>query len=979
MKPSKIIKSQIDSPQKSSLGPWLWLSAGFVVSLVSLVYYFFQKRSKSQPREKETIASPLPALPQVREVEAQPFQPDNTLLLWVSLAALILAVAGQFFIRAERIWIGVALSVAAVCLFVIAFWRQPGPLIRLNTWTSPVSTPKSAVQIGIPALGASVLLAGLSFWLFGKEEVPSIYPWLLHFASVGSLIFASFHLAKFNASAQKSENEKRWTMAEAGLFVLILAIAAFMRLYRFDQIPFGFWYDEADNGLSALSILTQPGYLPVFVKSTNLPAHYLYLIAFVFQTIGISTLTLRTVSVAFGLATVAASYFLGSELFNRRMGFVLAFFLAVSRWDVNWSRIGMHGVSVPFFEILSMVLLLRALRRQNLLDYSLAGLSLGLGLCFYTPLYVFPFVVAAFLLVLWANRHDLVLVSWRGFFIVALGFLIVSVPISQFALRQTESFSGRLNVTSIFTGKTVGEGWRAVGKTTQEHLVMFHYSGDNNGRHNLPGEPMLDLVSGTLMLLGFALSLRRIRQPASFLSVAWLLIMLMPGIFSLDFESPQSLRAIGSLPAANLLAVIPIHALWQEWENSSVKRSRAAFVLQLVPVLLVMGYLNYHVYFDLQAQNADTWRSFSTPETLIGRAMDKLRPQTDFYISIFYHNSPTVLFLAPDITNSFPLVTYDTLPIPLENKRRTVFFIDLDREPFFRQAQQYYPNADFKEYKDTNGSPVLYQVTLDPSDIEASQGITVSYYPDANWQEPPVLVETKSAISADWKDGETAQSVKWQGVIFADRFGVYRFSLQSPSPTEMYLDEAPIQLKAGADGTFTAEVELAKGSHNLVLKTQAAEGHFELQWQPPEGELVSIPSSRLYLPPISNNGLLGYYYENGDWQAPPAYLQIDPWIHYYYHTQPLQRPYTIEWVGRIKIEQEGDYVFWLESYDESMLYIDEQLVTSAYQEGTIHLSPGFHPIRLRYADRTGYTHINFYWKPPDAERESVPQEVLFLP
>ena len=46
--------------------------------------------------------------------------------------------------------------------------------------------------------------------------------------------------------------------------VAIFAIAAFMRLYRFDQVPFGTWYDEANAGLEALRIINEPGYLPVF-------------------------------------------------------------------------------------------------------------------------------------------------------------------------------------------------------------------------------------------------------------------------------------------------------------------------------------------------------------------------------------------------------------------------------------------------------------------------------------------------------------------------------------------------------------------------------------------------------------------------------------------------------------------------------------------------------------------------------------------
>ena len=176
----------------------------------------------------------------------------------------------------------------------------------------------------------------------------------------------------------------------------------------------------------------------------------------------------------------------------------------------------MHGVTVPFFEILSAANDLLALRKQNLVCYALAGLSLGLGLCFYTPLYLFPFVIGIFLLFLWHHRHILLFSSWRGFLFLALAAVIVSVPISQFAIRQTDTFSDRLHVTSIFTGKSTQEAWRAIAQTTREHLLMFNYRGDKNGRHNLPGEPMLDPISGAFMVLGLALSLWRIRQPGSF-------------------------------------------------------------------------------------------------------------------------------------------------------------------------------------------------------------------------------------------------------------------------------------------------------------------------------------------------------------------------------------------------------------------------------------------------------------------------------
>ncbi|CAG0973157.1 Anti-sigma-I factor RsgI3 [Anaerolineales bacterium] len=897
--------------------------------------------------------------------------------------ALILGLAGQSMLR-NKDWVvpGAIFIGLAALFFVVAFGARPGVEIRLNTalWEGR-SLHRKSFFWGVLTLGTAILFSALAFWLFG-EDFPPYYPWLLHRWSIGLFLLSAFLFNRLKTPAGNGTESKDegWRWLEVIILLVILVIAAFMRLYRSNEIPFGLWFDEADNGLSALDILASPESLPVFVKSTNLPAHFLYLISFSFQILGVSVFTIRIVGVVFGLATVVASFFLGSELFNRRLGLVFAFLIAVSRWDVNWSRIGMHGISVPFFEILSCLLVLRSMRTQNLVYYALAGLSLGLGLCFYTPLYFFPIVIAVFLLFLWTRRHNLVASSWRGFLFLALGFFMVSVPISQFAIRQSNSFDDRLRVTSIFTGKSPQEAWKAVARTTRDHLLMFNYHGDNNGRHNLPGEPMLDTISGVLMVLGLVLSLRRIRQPSSFLLVAWLLIMLMPGIFSLDFESPQSLRAIGSLPSAYLLALVPIHASWQEWEESPAKPA-IGFIVPLVFILGAAGYTNYHIYFDLQSKRSDVWAVFSTPQTIIGKAMAGLDPQTDVYVSIIYNASPTIEFLSPNVTYD-QLEVFDALPIPSDGGKTMVFFIEAAREQFLLQARRYYPNADFKEYKDPNGNAFLYQITLAPSDIEASQGITASYYRNANWREQPFLVKKEATINADWKDGVPAQfpfGVKWQGVLYADRYGLYRLTLHSPSPSELYLDNIRVHLEIEEEGTQTAKVELAKGCHDLVLTTLGKEGHFELDWMPPgEKKQTLIPSSNFFQPPISNNGLLGYYFANGDWQSPAAFLQVDPWINFNYQTQPLARPYTVEWVGRINIRKEGQYGFKLESIDESTLFIDDKPVTNAHKEGVIYLSQGFHPLRIRYADRSKHTYIHLYWN-PGSGFESIPQEMLFLP
>ena len=160
---------------------------------------------------------------------------------------------------------------------------------------------------------------------------------------------------------------------------------------------------------------------------------------------------------------------------------------------------------------------------------------------------------------------------------------------------------------------------------------------------------MLDPISGALMVMGVGLCLWRIRQPGSFLLLAWLFLMLAPGIFSLDFESPQSLRAIGSLPAAYLLAAVPIHSIWQEWVNIAGKRLNILFLVPLTLVLGASGVINYDIYFNQQAKSIESWAAFSTPETIAAKIMAEMGNKVEYYLSTFYYQTPTIQFLAPTV------------------------------------------------------------------------------------------------------------------------------------------------------------------------------------------------------------------------------------------------------------------------------------------------------------------------------------------
>jgi 4-amino-4-deoxy-L-arabinose transferase-like glycosyltransferase len=232
-------------------------------------------------------------------------------------------------------------------------------------------------------------------------------------------------------------------------------VAAIFRLYQFDSLPRGVWYDEAESGLQALRILAPGDYWPIFDGATAGAAHFLYLVAGSFELFGVSVQSIRTVNVFFGLAMVLAGYLVGRELFGDVVGLVVASFFAVSSWAVTFSRFGMYASNTtPLFALLTIGFLLRGWRRESMTDLALAGLWGGVGLCFYTSFRLFVPVVGLFALyaLLWQRwRHGRWPSSrfWYGALVGVFVALLMVAPLVVFAYKQPDIFWARIENTSL--------------------------------------------------------------------------------------------------------------------------------------------------------------------------------------------------------------------------------------------------------------------------------------------------------------------------------------------------------------------------------------------------------------------------------------------------------------------------------------------------------------------------------------------------
>ena len=476
--------------------------------------------------------------------------------------------------------------------------RQGNQIVKMLGLSSGWRRPAG---LGLMAMATVYGLAGL--WLFPQAGRVNL-AWVFYICSVAFFIVALFVL--FGAQG-KGLNPRfvNWKVALTGSIILGLAIL--MRLYLFSSIPFGTWFDEADIGQNALRIIEGAEELPVYYSFHSMPLHFTYLVSLSFRLFGVNTLSIRIVTVL----AVGAAFLLGNEIVGRRFGLILAFFFAVGRWHVTFSRLGLATITTPFFVLITFYFLFRAMRTKKPLDFGLGGIALGLGLDFHTTFWVVLIAVILFF-DYWAIRfgNDGSLSSsprilWiTNLAVFLLGAGLTVAPVAQYALREPERFWERINQVSILQTRDEPDLGRALVSNAVEHILMFNYQGDRNGRHNLPGEPMLDPISAVLFVFGLGLALCRAKQPAEFSFLVIFVLGLSAGIFSVDFESPQAQRSVAALPAVYFFTSLAVESVWNVFQRSGTSQIRRFF---LTASLLVAGggviYLNAHTYFVRQAMN----------------------------------------------------------------------------------------------------------------------------------------------------------------------------------------------------------------------------------------------------------------------------------------------------------------------------------------------------------------------------------------
>ena len=179
------------------------------------------------------------------------------------------------------------------------------------------------------------------------------------------------------------------------IFLVIMAVAAFLRLYKLGAVPYGLQQDEASIGYDAYTLATygidRNGYhFPVYPITWGCGGGsplLIYLNVISISLFGTGIVKLRLIPAVCGILTVLLLYLTLRLTYEGRderniASLLGAGFLAICPWHVILSRWSLDCNIMPFNMMLSVYLLLLAVKKKSTLFYGLSAAAFAV--CMYS-------------------------------------------------------------------------------------------------------------------------------------------------------------------------------------------------------------------------------------------------------------------------------------------------------------------------------------------------------------------------------------------------------------------------------------------------------------------------------------------------------------------------------------------------------------------------------------------------------------------
>lgn len=396
------------------------------------------------------------------------------------------------------------------------------------------------------------------------------------------------------------------------LLILVIFLAAFLRIYKLDSIPPALNWDEIDAGYNAYTIANWARdewgqFLPLVFTSFRDDKHpiHIYLTVPLVKIFGLSDFTARLPGALVGTLSVVIVFYLARILFKSDLTALFsALFLAISPYHMHFSR-GLWEIDFAlFFLMLGLLLFYMGLQKKNglvILSYLSFGFSI---LSYHSSKIIVPSIVFILTIFYFKDLKKLSINFYIALliFLVFIILLITDPRLLGFARAKQTQFSKEIIEKTQLFQKTKNPTLGLAEIAFNQYLTHFtteylFIKGDQGPRNSVKTFGQFYKIDVLFLLVGL-FYLLKMRSRVTLVILSWLLLSPIPS--SLVVGAPNATRALFMMGSLHLIAALGA-GQFIKWFRGKIKYPVLVIVLILLSIE-AYSYVNY--YFNIYPKKA---------------------------------------------------------------------------------------------------------------------------------------------------------------------------------------------------------------------------------------------------------------------------------------------------------------------------------------------------------------------------------------
>lgn len=331
---------------------------------------------------------------------------------------------------------------------------------------------------------------------------------------------------------------------------------------------------------------------PLFFKQSGeyRPPVYVYFAGLFSAPFGVNPYTVRLPSAVFGGLTIVLAFYFGRAFRDENFGMLLAALVAVSPWNLHYSRVGWEVISLVAVQLAALGLFFQWVKTPRAVYLLLSAFFFGMTIYtyptskLYTPLLMLA-LGGLYAKELWQHKKQCMYCF--------LLLILMMIPYWMVFSSTQAALEARWKFLSVFQYPN------GLGMFFQHycwHLLpgFLFISGDASPLHAMPSGVAL-LVLCPFFLAGLWLILKERQKPYLFL-LFWFLTFPIPSSMTYDrfdiYCMPNALRSVAGMPVLEIISALGILSVLSLLKTEKLQKiGWYSVVTAIVINILVVGYL----------------------------------------------------------------------------------------------------------------------------------------------------------------------------------------------------------------------------------------------------------------------------------------------------------------------------------------------------------------------------------------------------